>query len=179
MIKWHFTPNLYSKAEVNEINRIAQTFIDETYKDRPGAGKQADVKVARFEGELQDALSRMTRVVNQLNEEYFGFDIFNHVPYSLNYNSYREGDAYNFHMDASSPDAANDVKLTAVLNVSSEPFVGGEFEFFLNGELARIKEMDDAGTLLVFPSPLFHRVKPVQMGCRKTISVWYTGPKWR
>jgi len=72
---------------------------------------------------------------------------------------------------------ASDFKLTAILNISEEPFKGGEFDLFVNGEM-NIPSIDKPGSLLVFPTFTMHRVRPVTQGVRKTASMWLSGPKF-
>jgi PKHD-type hydroxylase len=45
----------------------------------------------------------------------------------------------------------------------------------------RIKALTEArqrGTVLVFPSFLYHRVTPVTSGMRRSLVAWYLGPPW-
>ena len=112
------------------------------------------------------------------NEMYFGFDLYKFSDHMcVNHNRY-DADAqgeYDWHYDGLIKDIY-DVKLTVVLNISSEPVEGGEFELFLNGGPKRIHEIDVPGTVLIFPSWLYHRVLPVTKGTRKTLSMWLCGP---
>lgn len=179
MIKWYVIPNFYSIEEIIEINKLISKNINDEYNDRPSLGKKADVKIAMFNDELKEALARTINLTNQLNEEYFGYNLYNRVPYTINVNTYEKNSQYEFHIDHSLPEMANDIKLTVILNTSTEPFTGGEFDFFVNGVSAYIREMDKPGTLLIFPSLIPHRVSPIKTGTRKTLSIWFDGPKWK
>ena len=68
-----------------------------------------------------------------------------------------------------------DMKLTCMLNLSEEPYEGGEFE--ANGIDEKIKF--DSGDGLVLNSLVAHRVTPVTKGERITLTYWAYGPAWR
>ena len=58
--------------------------------------------------------------------------------------------------------------MTIILNNDYE---GGEFEFFNNKN--KIKEK--AGTILVFPSYMVHKVNPITKGTRYSLVAWFVG----
>jgi PKHD-type hydroxylase len=58
--------------------------------------------------------------------------------------------------------------MTIVLN---EDYEGGEFEFFDDKRLIKEK----TGTVIVFPSYIVHRVRPVTKGIRYSLVVWFCG----
>ena len=60
-------------------------------------------------------------------------------------------------------------------------YEGGDFELDLgrDGGILAIDELKDAGTVLVFPSYAFHRVKPVTSGVRYSLVMWGIGPPFR
>ena len=64
-------------------------------------------------------------------------------------------------------------------------FTGGEVEFDVTN-LARkekvilqCKEVKQQGTIVIFPSYIWHRVKPVKSGTRKSIVNWSVGDPWK
>ena len=74
-------------------------------------------------------------------------------------------------------------KLSAILSLNdASEYEGGGLEFY-NGnptlkESDRIidcKEIKKAGTLVVFPSHLYHRVKPITKGNRYSLVIWSCG----
>ena len=76
------------------------------------------------------------------------------------------------------------ISLTCQLNDPSE-FEGGEFEFdFRNYDPNtrdpkthefEVKEIKDKGSIIVFPSYTWHRVKPVTKGVRYSLVFWHLG----
>ena len=68
-----------------------------------------------------------------------------------------------------------------MLNNPNE-FEGGDLEFYeyspypLKNKL-KTDHMKKQGTIINFPSFVFHRVTPVTKGTRYSLVVWHTGPK--
>ena len=179
MIKWHVTKDVYTSEQIIQINKTVSNYINTGYGDRPATGKIVKTDIIDFSPELQSLLETVIRATKKQNEEYFGFNLFDRVPYTFNVNTYEQGYEYPFHCDATKPTAKNDIKITAVLNISTEQNSGGDFEFFLDGQYVRVKELAVPGSLLLFPSVIFHRVTPVERGVRKTLSIWFDGPNWK
>ena len=80
-----------------------------------------------------------------------------------------------WHIDANRENKPIDMKLTCLLNLSEEPYEGGEFK--LIGVDKKIKF--DSGEGLVFTSLQAHKVTPVTKGKRITLTYWGYGPSWR
>jgi len=74
-------------------------------------------------------------------------------------------------------------KLSVTVSLSDpNDYKGGELEFdFRNGEHGKIsnivecKEIKSKGSLVVFPSFVWHRVKPVTKGTRYSLVIWHCG----
>lgn len=57
-------------------------------------------------------------------------------------------------------------------------YEGGEF--WVNpSRPVQVTDFKDAGDLIVFPSLLWHEVKPVTAGVRHSLVTWWNGPRWR
>jgi len=74
----------------------------------------------------------------------------------------------------------------SVLLSDPKDFKGGEFEFDFrnndpkdkeNKQIA--KELSKKGSMIVFPSFVWHRVKPVTKGVRYSLVLWYLGYPWK
>lgn len=93
---------------------------------------------------------------------------------------YKTNGHYDFHFDGNGFTAYNmpnnkflhrktrKLSMTIVLN---EDYEGGEFEFF--DEKRLIKEK--TGTVIVFPSYIVHKVRPVTKGIRYSLVAWFCG----
>lgn len=115
---------------------------------------------------------------------------------SCQFTKYKEGQYYDWHCDSwnkpyqrkdkNSPDNGKIRKLsmTCQLTDGSE-YSGGELEFdFRNYEpyqrdeakhLRKATEILPKGSIIVFPSFLWHRVKPITRGTRYSLVLWHLG----
>lgn len=107
---------------------------------------------------------------------------------------YYEGDYYDWHIDSfSTPSIQTDhqyhpnkpynrkVSVTVFLNDPDE-YEGGEFDLETTGPNA--EERYDVmklpkGSIVVFPSFMWHRVRPVTSGVRKSLVLWIQGPPFK
>ena len=95
-------------------------------------------------------------------------------------------------MDASEPDAKNNVRKLSLSFILSDPdtFEGGELQFW-NGnrpmlnhlseeeqELTR-KDLQAQGTMVIFDSRDWHRVTPVTSGVRYSVVCWAVGTMFK
>ena len=165
--------------EVEESKKLIK-FIEENKsagEDSPaGVVKTSDVILCPWY-HLKSQLPYLLDKVYNTNSHYFGFHIFpTPADQILNLNTYRVGQEYKYHQDGSDY-AVNDLKLTCLLNVSTEPYEGGDF-YLKYGDEDRKTEFPP-GSLLIFKPYVFHRVTPVTKGVRKTLTLWMYGPRWK
>ena len=129
--------------------------------------------------------------VHQANEnagwnfQLHGFEVCQFTKYKLN-------QYYNWHCDSGSkPNKNNEIRklsVTCQLTDGSE-YKGGELEFdFRNYDphmrdeskhRIQCKEILPKGSIIVFPSFVWHRVKPVTSGTRYSLVVWHLGRPFR
>ena len=110
---------------------------------------------------------------------------------SCQFTKYNKGQYYDWHCDSwevpyNQPNTMSHGKvrkLSVTLSLSDEKdYKGGELEFdFRNMDPDKkrntgvCKEIRPKGSLVVFPSFVWHRVKPVTKGCRYSLVVWNLG----
>jgi len=126
------------------------------------------------------SLNKFKNIVIDINSNVFGFDIFNLNKYTqLHHALYRQElkGEYDWHTDGVKHEPF-DIKLTAIINVSSETFEGGELCFFQNNEIVH-HNFSLPGSIIVFPSYIPHCVKPVTKGKRETLTMFVSGPTWK
>ena len=71
-----------------------------------------------------------------VNNTNFGFDLHQLTSQKLiNFNTYKEGEEYSWHIDASSKSPVSDIKLTCLLNLSEQNYDGGELILFKGREI--------------------------------------------
>ena len=110
------------------------------------------------------------------------------------FTKYSKGQYYGWHSDSWSqvydnpghPVHGKRRKLSATLSLSNEKsYKGGDLEFdFRNVEREKqktriCKEIKPKGSVVVFPSDIWHRVTPVTQGCRYSLVVWNLGWPFR
>ena len=111
---------------------------------------------------------------------------------SCQFTRYKPKQYYGWHQDCLDRPYGSDTnenwrgkirKLSLILNLTDpKEYTGGDLEFdFRNGtELNKkstkiCKEIKPQGSIVVFPSFLWHRVKPVKTGTRYSLVVWSLG----
>ena len=107
---------------------------------------------------------------------------------SCQFTKYKRGQYYNWHCDSwqgpytkEGPTKGKIRKLSVTVSLSDEKdYTGGELEFQFrnqdNPKLTKVcKEILPKGSLVVFPSFVWHRVKPVKKGVRYSLVFWNLG----
>ena len=114
------------------------------------------------------------------NQHYFGFHI-DDLP-SLQFTEYdaAENGKYDRHQDTFwlRPDGKHR-KMSMVIQLTDpDTYEGGDFEFrdANNLDMSKSKEK---GSLIMFPSIMYHRIKPLTKGTRYSIVSWINGPRWK
>lgn len=127
--------------------------------------------------------------VNIANRDIFKYNI-GEVE-DIQFTKYSTGQFYDWHMDIKEDEPFNinnnycrKLSLIIPLSAPSE-YEGGEIEFRSlhsspDGKYAPPLLSKDAfkeqGTMLIFPSIIWHRVKPVTKGTRHSLVAWWGGP---
>jgi len=174
---WYFIKNLYTPDQCQEIVDLCRKNVSADIKDIHPERKNLDVLSVETNS-LRPTIDKFFDYTKKLNRRMFGLDLWDDLPLAMNVNIYNKNQEYPYHRDKNTAGESSDVKLTAILNISQESYTGGQFSLFL-GEEKTIPEIDEVGTMLIFPSYLYHRVSPVTQGQRITISAWLEGPNWK
>lgn len=142
-------------------------------------------------GELVDLFGPLISDYNT-NRSGWNFDIGFIEAFQLCH--YHEGDFYNWHVDSFNyhfiePEHQHypnrpcnrKISLTVFLNDPDE-YDGGEFDLEIAGPNAE-KRFDtmklSKGGVVIFPSYMWHRVRPVTSGIRKSMVLWIQGPPFK
>lgn len=105
------------------------------------------------------------------------------------FTKYKKGQFYDWHSDSweKAYDCPNDLnlhgkirKLSVTCSLSDpSTYKGGELEFDFRNDVKKkirvCKEILPQGSIVVFPSHVWHRVKPVLKGTRYSLVVWNCG----
>lgn len=129
-------------------------------------------------------------LIKMLNEYIVKANINSGWKYQIDYSEriqftkYKKNQHYTFHSDSSIHDIdqyGKIRKLSLVVCLSdSNEYEGGNFEFQLrNGDdpsvITPAPELKNRGTIIVFPSFIYHRVTPLIKGTRYSLVMWTRG----
>ena len=111
---------------------------------------------------------------------------------------YKVGQYYNWHNDGpgdslsvykeeqvgkNSPFLLDKVRKLSMTIILNEDYKGGQFQFKSWGHGSKPKittvPISSRGSIVVFPSFLYHRVKPVTKGIRYSLVAWFLGPYFK
>ena len=111
--------------------------------------------------------------IDQVNREAYGFELQGFFE-GIQISQYDVDDHYDWHIDIGGG-VLSQRKLSIVIQLSDpDDYAGGELEFFAGGP-ASIRQ----GTLILFPSYLMHRVKPITEGTRHSLVAWISGDPYK
>lgn len=181
-----FWKKFINKNEIKKINSVINNNFD-SYEDVKYQAKDENneskktaivktIKYKKIKGYIEDIVDAMLLS----NERNFGYILHGLNPactINLNFYSEKNKGKYDWHTDASDNDI-NDVKLTGLVNVSEKKYEGGDFYIFNNNEM-RINNFSEPGDMILFKSSLHHRVSPVIKGERRTLTIFFDGPKFK
>ena len=101
---------------------------------------------------------------------------------SSQFTKYTKGQYYGWHIDSMEIPTKGKIRKLSSIVLLSDPskYKGGNLQFnFKNKELSNnivnCKELKNRGTIVVFPSFLWHRVKSVTKGIRYSLVSWHLG----
>ena len=167
----------FSQEQVKEINKEIKKNISEKESLKLHA---STTKVGKFFHipclPLLEILHSWLKQCQEINTKAFGYDIFwNFNLESFNYNVYDKSGEYDWHTDVTKNKEC-DIKLTCLLNLSENPYEGGEFRTIGKPEES-IKFTSGMG--LIFNPMIAHKVTPIIKGERISLTYWGVGPSWR
>ena len=120
----------------------------------------------------------------------WNFDI--DYPETHQFTEYKINQHYDWHMDEHpKPYKTKDFKHNKIRKLSmslclshEDSYEGGDLllstlESSNKKKIFTVKEIKGKGSLIVFPSYTFHKVKPVTKGTRHSLVIWYLGNPYR
>lgn len=157
-----------------------KAFIGETGQTKNDNYRKSDITWI-YEHQFPDLYQEMWRLALIANKEWFGFHIDNIEYVQLaRYDSKYQGE-YKVHQDVfwvNSSDRHR--KLTAVVQLTDpNEYEGGDLVLHNCAERPNKDEMKQQGSVIFFPSFLYHSAEPVTKGIRHSLALWFEGPKWR
>ena len=172
----------FNQEKIDEIFNIADKEKVDKAQTNHGESANTDNKLrsskVAWMGHYKWLRDDLYEYIQQGNRNAFGVDVDDVA--DIQYTEYHasEGGHYDWHIDTFwNQQKPYDRKLSVTVQLSGpEEYEGGEFEF------GGIENPNDSsrqkGTVLIFPSYINHRVKPVTSGVRKSLVAWFEGPRW-
>ena len=205
---WYFYDSVLDKRTCNRLKALGKRFSSGATVDRSLAetddierinGRETDYGVDK-ESRLCDlgwakdqwAIDAIWPYMARANEAAgWNFDV--KFVEDIQISRYKVGGFFNWHRDGradclstyNNPDNkfmdghARKLSMTVLLNDNYE---GGEFQFSTcsNGEhKIDTPDFNAAGSVIVFPSFLEHRVAPITKGTRYSLVAWFVGPPFK
>ena len=178
---------LYTREELLALNDTIQN--SNATRSEPedlaafGANKKSKVSLIMWL-EIKKHLKKFEDSIYELNDRFFNYDIFNVSDFHyVNINEYDEkNNRYDWHVDCNTYGSKEELKLTYILNISTEPYDGGRL--CLSGLPIEYQEkistdFNMPGYAIIFTANRMHKVEPITSGKRKTLSYWVRGPAWK
>jgi PKHD-type hydroxylase len=185
---WHWE-YLFTPEEVDMIEEICGQ--EDRFDARVGGQTNVDKSVRKSkvsfhnDQKLHDLIYPKMEIVNR----YAGWNYEIAYAEDMQYTVYHgDNSHFQFHTDsgASKQDMVRKISCSIQLSDPSE-YEGGDFMFLKQhwtGEdniftPVPIPDFTKRGSAIFFPSFTYHRVIPVTSGIRKSLVIWFSGPKWR
>lgn len=121
---------------------------------------------------------RLGFIVNDLNSQYFNFDLWGFAE-GLQFTEYNApGGKYDSHIDKMYNGLIR--KLTVVVQLTDpSEYDDGELHLLYRGERSPEIMSKEQGDLFAFPSYTLHKVTPVTRGTRHSLVGWITGKPFK
>lgn len=158
--------DFFSPEECSEIQWIFPGLTPGEVVGKKSAARKSRIAFATTTD--HPLIRRLRAQILSVNDRMFKFEIMGHE--SLQLAEYSQGEHYDWHLDLG-PGANAKRKLSASIQLTDpDTYDGGDLEFW-GGAVAERRQ----GTLVMFPSYMLHRVKPVTRGVRKSLVAWSFG----
>ena len=146
-------------------------------EDRYPAHRQADSRKVGVNDRTRGLFDLLCAVAHEATESASGLELTT-ITRAPQYLEYRPGwGHFDWHNDYSHGVDEAPRKLTIIIQLSDPgDYDGGRLEMFgIDVETLPA----DQGTIVAFPSFLYHRVTPVTRGLRRALVAWIAGPRLR
>jgi PKHD-type hydroxylase len=131
--------------------------------------------------QFEPVYSEFWKFVNRINHDWFNFNITYLPPLQFTEYTAEERSEYKSHQDVFwlNPTPRHR-KLTLVLQLSDPAdYEGGDLVLESVGEKPPAERVKAQGTLIAFPSFVYHALTPVTSGKRHSLVAWFEGPKFQ
>ena len=193
LMPWMILDPAFSSAELSTIENICKSSPLIPGGFAPGEPDPTEKDEEKFrvsnvsfhsanDPKLKFVFEKFNGVFEYVNSMFYNFDINGYDFFQYAEYNAKESGRYNWHTDLTFGESSKDVyttrklSMSMLLNTPEVDFEGGDFQTFLGKE---INVPLTKGQILIFPSFVVHRVKPVTKGIRKSLVIWVTGPGFK
>tara|TARA_Y100001937_G_scaffold43746_1_gene61710 strand:+ start:2201 stop:2794 length:594 start_codon:yes stop_codon:yes gene_type:complete len=157
------------KSEV--VQSVTNEMNDDLTKQRVGNEQPLKIIDEHF------PYPQISNSIAEINSDYWKFDItgFDMLTDQPQVFRYDVGGKFDWHFDVGGSSPTRKLGFTLQLSDSDE-YEGGDLEFFGQEFDKRTREK---GTLIIFPSFVFHRVTEITKGRRFAVVGWAHGPTFQ
>ena len=128
--------------------------------------------------EFANVYDLCNNIIKETNNLIFALDLDSLEPLQFTEYSADYSGEYGWHTDVGY-DVNVNRKLSFVLHLSYEgDYDGGNLEFF-DGSGTPISIPKTQGSMVIFPSVMYHRIAPVTRGTGYSLCGWLTGPRFK
>lgn len=190
---WLFDNEVFDKSWIDKLVDYCEenvpledAHIGPTEQQNSKDNNVRTTKIGWLRADRSDFENEVFQILENLfiryNRDYFNFHIGPYIT-DVQYTVY-EGDSeahYDWHVDSwhGLNNKKQDRKLSMTIQLSDKSdYEGGEFETD-SAFIPISSATKEKGTMIMFPSYLRHRVKPVTKGIRRSLVVWCEGPNWK
>ena len=118
---------------------------------------------------------RLINIAQKVNSESYGFNIDYNCITKVQFTKYSEGEFYGWHVDVGTQQDTVCRKLSISVQLSKPTtYEGGELQLGVKDDDVSLCPKDQ-GAVMIFPSPMRHRVTEVTQGVRYALVTWVTG----
>ena len=168
-----------------EDSRIGECVENSIIKKSKSSIRRSKISFFDYDEEIDKLF---VKIISEYNRLYSGWKYYIDGIEDIQVTRYSEGDFYDWHVDASNwnivrngKECNRKISVTVFLN-DPEEYEGGEFDLETRGP--NTEERYDTfklpkGSMIVFPSYMWHRVRPVTSGVRKSLVLWFQGSPFR
>jgi PKHD-type hydroxylase len=120
--------------------------------------------------------SKFAGVITSINQQFFGFDL-NGMEQGLQFTRYKApGQHYDWHIDKGYNTPVRKLSVSLQLSDPAD-YKGGELELMFGRKAEKLPR--ERGLMVLFPSYVLHRVRPVTQGTRYSLVCWVSGPPFK
>lgn len=174
---------ILTPEECIEIRNLFFKNLNTELQDIPtqGANKTSDVYIANYKN-IKTSLKKVEDFALSINEKYFRYDLHDLKDDNMlildAYDSNKNGQ-HGYHKHQTDFKEDFDFKLTVLINISDYYYEGGYLKIFNGKGEQRLEEFQKEGTVCILPSYVLHGIDNTTLGVKKTITQFYTGPRFR